>query len=278
VTPEVEVRPLHEDDVGWLADLHNDAFSDHVVPAVLDASALAFYLDETNVAPELSRVAFVDGAPASFCLAAMRGDRGSVRGEGTARRYRRRGLGGLVLDSTVEAMAGAGARSVVLEAVASNGPALALYHGRGFEQRRRLLGWVFRTAELTNGARDRLREVDTDRAVEWLCEWGWSDAPWQLELESLQHLPAFALGDEAVALGKARGRRFWLYALAVAPGARRHGLGSRILRALPGERVGVPALVPDTWPDAAAFMDAMGGRRERHSQWELVRSLEVVPP
>ena len=60
----VDVRPLRSDDVAWLADLHNAAFADYAVPAVLDASGLGFYLDETGVDPALSRVAFVDGVPA----------------------------------------------------------------------------------------------------------------------------------------------------------------------------------------------------------------------
>ena len=80
----VEVRPLRSDDVDWLADLHNAAFADYAVPAVLDSSALGFYLDETSVDPALSRVAFVDGEPASFCLGAVRDARASIRGEGTA--------------------------------------------------------------------------------------------------------------------------------------------------------------------------------------------------
>ncbi len=46
--------------------------------------SLEIYLDETDVDPALSRVACVDGQPASFCLGALRGDRASIRGEGTA--------------------------------------------------------------------------------------------------------------------------------------------------------------------------------------------------
>jgi ribosomal protein S18 acetylase RimI-like enzyme len=276
MTSGVEVRPLEPADVEWLAELHNDAFSDHVVPAVLDASALAFYLDETDVVPGLSRVAFVNGQPASFCLAALRGRRGSVRGEGTARGFRRRGLGGLVLDHTLQALRGAGAGNVVLEAVSSNAPALALYRGRGFRPRRRLTGWVLRRGRSRLGrAHDRLTEIDTEAAVERLRAWGWSDAPWQLELESLAHLPAYGLGEAAVALGKQRGQRLWLYALAVDPAARRRGLGTRLVRSLPGERVGVPALIPETWPGATAFLAAVGGERERFDQWELERELEL---
>ena len=44
-----EVRTLRAQDVAWLADLHNAAFADYPVPAVLDASSLGFYLTETWV-------------------------------------------------------------------------------------------------------------------------------------------------------------------------------------------------------------------------------------
>jgi len=52
-----EVRKLRAQDVAWLADLHNAAFADYPVPAVLDASSLGFYLTETDVDPALSRYA-----------------------------------------------------------------------------------------------------------------------------------------------------------------------------------------------------------------------------
>ena len=56
-----EVRPLRSEDVDWLADLHNAAFADYAVPAVLDATGLRTYFDETDVNPALSRIAFVIG-------------------------------------------------------------------------------------------------------------------------------------------------------------------------------------------------------------------------
>lgn len=266
----VEVRALRLDDLDWLAQLHNDAFADHVVPASLDAAALGAYLEETDVSPELSRVAFVHGQPASFCLAAMRGERASVRGEGTGRRFRRRGLGGLVLDETLAAMTDAGAGEVVLESVASNIAALELYRGRGFRKLRRLLGW--RPGRAGDGG--ELGEIPADDAVDRLEAWGWPDPPWQLAPQTLRRLRAFALGEAAVALGKPRHERFWLYGFGVDPAVRRRGVGTSLLRALPG-RVGVPALVPETWRGAVAFLDSAGGEREGYSQWELVRPLPV---
>jgi ribosomal protein S18 acetylase RimI-like enzyme len=269
----VEVRALRPDDVDWLADLHNDAFADHTVPASLDAATLAAYLEETDVLPELSRVAFVHGTPASFCLAALRIPRASVRGEGTGRRFRRRGLGGLVLDEVLAAASGAGATDVVLESVATNAAALELYRGRGFRQVRRLLGWRF--AGSGDGA--AVQELPAAEAVERLVAWGWDDPSWQLAPQTLGRQHAFALDDSAVAVGKPRGDRFWLYGLAVDPAVRRQGVGGSLLRALPG-RVGVPALVPETWEGGVAFMDAIGGQRESYSQWELARDLAGRSP
>jgi len=270
VASGVELRSLRADDLDWLADLHNDAFADHVVPASLDPGTLAAYLDETDVVPELSRVAFVNGTPASFCLAAMRGSRSSVRGEGTGRHFRRRGLGGLVLDETLQAAQAAGAAEVVLESVATNAPALAMYRRRGFREVRRLLGWRFTGA----GDVGEVEELPAAEAVERLVAWGWDDPPWQLAPQTLRRLRGFALDERAVAVGKPRGDRFWLYALAVHPGQRRRGAGTALLRALPG-RVGVPALVPETWEGGVAFMDAAGGEREGYSQWELSRPLPI---
>ena len=140
-------------------------------------------------------MAFVDGTPASFCLGALRGDRASIRGEGTAPGFRRSGLGRLVLEQTLEALAAAGARTVTLEVLNGNDAAVGLYRRSGFEQRRRLLG--YRLARPGRGLRARLTgglaECDTDTAIDRLTRWGWHDPPWQLEPESLAHLPALAL-------------------------------------------------------------------------------------
>jgi ribosomal protein S18 acetylase RimI-like enzyme len=271
----VEVRPLRPQDVDWLADLHNAAFADYAVPAVLDPAALGGYLDETDVDPALSRVAFVDGEPASFCLGALRGDRASIRGEGTATSFRRRGLGRLVLEATLDALAGAGAASVCLEVLQGNDGAIRLYREAGFEQRRRLMGYSLQRpgrgvrARLSSG----LSECDAGTALRMLEGWGWPDPPWQLEPASLSHLPAQRLDGHAVVVGKGRGDRFWLYALAVDPARRRHGLATRALSLLPAGWIGIPALLPEEWWEAGALLRALGAMTESHWQWEMRRAL-----
>lgn len=270
-----EVRPLRHADAAWLADLHNLAFADYAVPAVLDASALASYMDETDVVPALSRVASVDGTPASFCLGALRGDRGSIRGEGTAPAFRRTGLGRRVLEETVAALADAGAREVVLEVLNGNDAAVRLYRTSGFEQRRRLLGYSVPRPRRRIWQRlgPGLADCESDVALDRLVHWGWKDAPWQLEPASLAHIPALALDGRVVAIGKQRGERFWLYALAVDPARRRHGDATRALASLSADVIGIPALVPEEWWEGGALLRALGAVTESHWQWEMRRQL-----
>lgn len=274
VAGRVDVRPLGTDDAALVAALHNEAFSDYAIPAVLDESLLAFYMDETDVRPELSHLAEVDGAPAAFCLGAVRGREGSIRGEGTAPPYRRRGMGRRVLELTLEAIAAAGATRVVLEVLTPNSGAIALYEQAGFGIRRRLEGWSFRRPEgRLRGMRNPVREVDPEWAVGLLEAWGYADAPWQMQPESLLHMPAYGLDERAVAFGKQRGRRMWLYSFAVDPAQRRRGAGQALMRGLPAPRLGIPSLMPEDWRAGVAFLEALGGVRERYTQYEMVLDL-----
>lgn len=273
----VDIRPLRRDDVAWLADLHNAAFADYAVPAALDARSLAAYIDETGVDPALCRVAFADGHPASFCLGALRGTRASVRGEGTHPAHRRSGLGALVLEETLEALKAAGATEVSLEVLEGNDPAIRLYKRHGFEQHRRLLGFSMPRPPRRGlrGLIGHLGELPTAEALARLERWGWKAGgpPWQLETASLRDTPAFQLDGHAVVLGKRRGERFWLYAVAVDPEQRRRGHAARALSLLPTPFVGVPALVPEEWHDARMMFRGLGAMTEQHWQWEMRRPL-----
>jgi GNAT superfamily N-acetyltransferase len=219
----------------------------------------------------------VDDEPASFCLGAVRGERGSIRGEGTRPDHRRSGLGRLVLDATVEALAGAGATTVGLEVLSGNDAALELYRRSGFRQLRRLVGFVVKRSDRPP-LRERLMRgpltaVDADHAVRLLTAWGWPDAPWQLQPESLAEIPAQLLAERALLFGKRRGDQFWLYAILVDPAHRREGMATRAVIALDAAWVGVPALVPEEWEQARALFTSMGGSVEPHTQWEMMRTL-----
>ena len=254
----VELRPLADGDAGWLAELHNRAFADYPVPAVLDASSLAFYMDETDVRPELSFAAHVDGRPASFCLGAIRGGRPASAARARSR-FRRRGLGagcsghGRCVAPPARAGRPRGDRR-------QRRPPAAV-RALGFVRRRRRPHACSRPPP--KGAPDRrkprLEPLDTDQAV-GRSTVGLADAPWQLQPESLPTSPPRPLATGG-RLGRRRERRFWLYGLAVDP-ALAGGDWPPTLAALNAESLAVPALVPEDWVALHAFLRAVGAEHE----------------
>jgi ribosomal protein S18 acetylase RimI-like enzyme len=268
------LRPLRSGDVGWLAELHNSAFAAYPVPASLTAAELGAYLEATDVRLDLSCAAFLGDAPVSFCLGALRGGRGSIRGEGTEPGHRRRGLGAQVLERTLADLTAAGAGPVTLEALTVNNAAIRLYERHGFERRRRLLGFSLARPQ---GRRwrsllgSRLQPLPSRLAVELAVAWGWDDAPWQLDPESLMHVPAWSLDRRVVVLGHRRRDRFWLYGIATDPAHRGRGLARSALASLGVAWLGVPALVPEEWSDGIAFLRALGADSDAHAQYEMVR-------
>ena len=263
----VELRSLEREHLARIVECQRDAFSDYPVPAALDEVALSVYLRETGVSMATSWGAYVDGALVAFCLGAVRGSRGSIRGEGTVIAHRRQGIGSAVLERTLESLREAGAEEVGLEVLEQNSGAIELYRTHGFELHRKLVGWSLRRQSLRKTA--RAEAIAPAEAVRRLRDWGWPDAPWQLQPETLTQLPAYALGGDTVAVTKVRGRKLWLYALAVDPSSRRRGRATALIRALPATRISVPALMPEDWEEGSALLRALGGRLEPLTQWEM---------
>ena len=123
----VELRSLEREHLARIVECQQDAFSDYPVPAALDEVALSVYLRETGVSMATSWGAYVDGALVAFCLGAVRGSQGSIRGEGTVVAHRRQGIGSAVLERTLESLRDAGAETVGLEVLEQNSGAIELY-------------------------------------------------------------------------------------------------------------------------------------------------------
>ena len=262
----VELRSLEREHLARIVECQQDAFSDYPVPAALDEVALSVYLRETGVSMTHSWGAYPDGELVAFCLGAVRGRRAA---SGARARWSHTAVGHRqsVLERTLESLRDAGAEQVGLEVLEQNTGAIALYRKHGFELHRKLVGWNLRRQSLRRS--DPGGAIAPAEAVRRLRDWGWPDAPWQLQPETFMHLPAYALGDDTVAVTKVRGRKLWLYALAVDPASPSPGRATALIRALPATRISVPALMPEDWEDGSALLRALGGRLEALTQWEM---------
>lgn len=184
----VKLVPASALDLSALVELFNAGFSEYLVPMRMDESGLREHVETNGIDLDCSRVAVEERAVA-FALIALRGAAGWVGGMGTVPSQRGRGMGERVLLAGIEAARGRGCRTVWLEVIEGNVPAIRLYGKLGFEPVRELLVWSLPPAGAASSA---LRKVTPDVARAWIVRNRRSREPWQR-------------ADEAVGSTRARG-------------------------------------------------------------------------
>lgn len=120
------IRPATWEDVPLVAAIESESFSDpwseRSFGEILLASAAIFLV----AAPSESR------SIAGYVIALVVQNEGEILNLAVAPDFRRRGLGGELLDAGLSAVHARGARDIFLEVRESNQAALALYGSRGF--------------------------------------------------------------------------------------------------------------------------------------------------
>jgi ribosomal protein S18 acetylase RimI-like enzyme len=256
-----------------LAEGFAACFAGYVVPISADARAFELRLRTEHVHLADSLVVVQEGRVMALCLIARRGDRSRVAAMGVVPELRRGGMGRALMLRALDEARSRGDRSLLLEVIESNAPAVALYTGMGFRVRRRLVGWEGAPPERAAP----LEEVSLSTALTTALWQGEPGLPWQLAPETLAGLisptRAFRLGAAVAVLTEAGPQDVVLRALVVPEGKRRQGEGSRLLRALaahlPGRRWRIPAIVPEGL--GAGFLSANGLRLQALTQLELER-------
>jgi hypothetical protein len=104
---------------------------------------------------------------------------------GTVPSRRRRGLGEQVLLAGIEAARACGCRTVRLEVIDRNLPAIRLYRKLGFESARELLVWLLPPM---GSAPPGARTVEPDVAHAWIVRHRGSREPWQRADEVVESL------------------------------------------------------------------------------------------
>lgn len=275
-------RPVAELTSAEVADAITRSFEGYLVSIRFTPEAYERRFRNEHLDPYASRVYMRDGAPIGVMLIARRGWTRRVAAMGFVPEARRQGLGRRALSEIVAEARSQGERTVLLEVIDGNAPAVVLYTRMGFRPLRRLVGYRWEPSQESKP--DALTEIDPLEVARAASREGEEDLPWMLSAETLAGAvpPARAyclkdrqenrLEDRAFALtGDPRAENLALTALVVPRAHRRQGWGSRMLNALAALHPGRPWLVSPVVPEdlAPGFFTRPGWERNAISQWEM---------
>jgi ribosomal protein S18 acetylase RimI-like enzyme len=170
-----------------------------------------------------------------------------------------------------------GEHGMVLEVIAQNVNAIALYEKYGFKKVRRLVGLALANPPVAEKA--ALEEMDICQVANLVCQHGLPDLPWQMAGETVTTLtpPARAYKlDAAYAVitnPDVENVSFWT--ILVEPQARRQGQATRLINAIltayPGKTWHIPAIFPE---ETVGPFEKLGFAREEILQWQMSLALD----
>jgi ribosomal protein S18 acetylase RimI-like enzyme len=229
-----------------LSALFTTAYSDYVAPVQIDADGLATMASTYDIDLDASRVGVMDDRPVALALLAARGWRGWIGGMGVVPEYRGLGAGMAVMRAAIESARASGLRTIDLEVLTGNLPALRIYEALGFRRRRVLDIWLRESdATFPMPPQRSPQPLETDACLSSFDELHAVASPWQRDLPTLQRLaPSLqALGIEedgqiaAYVLYRLYGARINIVDAAAAAGRRAQAVES-VLRTLIRDRSG----------------------------------------
>jgi ribosomal protein S18 acetylase RimI-like enzyme len=262
-------RLLTAGDFSSLYACFHEAFSDYQVDMQMSEQQFAQRLNRDGVQLESSAGAFDDERMIGFYMNAL-GDWQGKRtaydgGTGIVPHYRGRGVAQEMFAFVVSRLKERSVSQYLLEVLASNERAVALYRKLGFVEVRRLA--VLRSQQALQSLDDSA-EVELQRIEEpdWkLFQSFWDGYPsWQNSIAAVERIPndrvivGAHVEGECVGYGVVFRPAANLMQLAVAPAYRRKGIGSRLLRTLSaGETLKVNN-VDEEMKETLAFFEANG--------------------
>ncbi|HEY3568239.1 MAG TPA: GNAT family N-acetyltransferase [Thermoanaerobaculia bacterium] len=277
-TQALSSRPVAEHTSAEVAEALTRSFEGYVVPLRFTPQAYERRFRGEDLDPYASRVYERDGEPAGVVLIARRGWTCRVAAMGLAPDLRGGGLGRRVMETAIAEARARGDRTMLLEVIEGNAPAVALYKKLGFAQSRRLVGFRWEPPPLE--VPETFEEMDPLDFARLVAREGEADLPWNLAPETLSAASsparAFGLGDRACALiADPDAERIVLTALIVPKAHRRQGWGTRLLHALSAAFPGRPWAITPVVPEGLAdqFFAALGWERHALSQLEMVLDL-----
>ena len=262
----IDVRPLTGVPFEQIFEAFSLGFSDYVVPFQPSIDALREMLTRRGFVASLSVGAFDGDRLVGITLNGVDGDRAYDSGTAVIPSHRRQGLSSRMMQMSFSFLA---PRTYILEVLQQNAAAVALYESLGFHHTRPFQVWSFTSQSPTRVP--ELANADLDLIRSW-CD---VEPSWQNDVPSLRRAR-----DSYVVLGDSDGaavlfpRTGDLPLLAVAPHARKQGLGRALLNAA-ATRADKPLRilnVDDRNAEIAAFLETCGAARGP-KQFEMTKQL-----
>jgi len=253
-------------------------FSDYFVPIASSPAILLGMARADSVDLTASRIALRDGQPVGAALIARRGWTSRLAGMAIVPEARRSGVGRALMDQLLTEARARGERTMVLEVIEQNAPAVQLYEACGFQKIRRLTGHAGRPEAPVGNASAALEEIDPRALATLIAEHGLPDLPWQVSAETVaQATPpalAFRLGPSALLISSPAAETIGVRAIVTERGQRGRGHSLALLRAVrakfPGKEWRASAIFPE---EMGATFTAAGLTRTPLSQWQMTRPL-----
>ncbi len=183
----MELRPSTELGRADLAQLFTAAYEGYFIPFQVDEARLEHMVDAYDIALDRSLVAHDDNAAVGLANLGLRGERTWLGGVGVVASHRRRGIGERLTRALLDQARAAGARQMVLEVIAENAPAIALYEKLGFETTRRLDVFALPAADGPT-----VEETDLAEARARIAAARTEPEPWQREDATVDKLTGVA--------------------------------------------------------------------------------------
>jgi GNAT superfamily N-acetyltransferase len=274
------VRAVAECTSAEVAAALTRCFEGYLVPMRMDARAFETRFRGEHLDPFASQLHTEGGETAALLLVARRGWTRRVAAMAVAPPFRGQGWGRRLMEEAIAQARREGDRTLLLEVIAQNAPALALYRSLGFEARRTLVGFRVAAGAPLEEAPGALRELDPADLARLAFAHGEAGLPWVLQPETLAAAAsparAYHLEGQAYALvADPAAPVLQLRALVVPLSARRQGWGLRMLHALraafPDRPWAVSAVVPEGL--APGLFARAGWEPQPVQQYEMALSL-----
>ncbi|MCW2478926.1 GNAT family N-acetyltransferase [Candidatus Symbiopectobacterium sp. NZEC135] len=257
-----------------LAAILTECFTDYVIPFTLDGPTFATRFNAEGLSLTESRIWSANNNPVALAIMVRRGSRCRLAAFAIHPRWRRGGLGTVMLEQLLREARQRGDSALWLEVISSNAAGIALYDKMGFTRQDTLCGFAAPLAEGAINSNATVTRCDPVTLLGNMIAAADKPLPWMIDPLGAVSLPAqgYRCGDDAYAIVATAFTKPQLRALYVTPAARRQGHARRLLQALAAQCEGIstPVAVPQSL--TPLFLQA-GWQQHPITQFTLCHSL-----